>query len=385
MPVADSHFKIVPIPSAEFSPRANKAVRLFNARFSENELRIVRDNGGAKIQLREVDIEQMRRAAQEIGRECGLPSDNILAAVEKAVSGIKSYGTRSGRRNFVDYDKERKVRNRAAKEKARDKLGYAHGEFSQTDNPPPPRFVNAIVHGDGAAVLKKLPDNCIDLVFTSPPYNFGLDYARTEDHKKWDEYFSKLFAVLEECIRVVKYGGRIIINVQPLYSDYMPSHHAIGEFFRRRGLIWRGEILWEKNNYNCKYTAWGSWKSPASPYLKYSWEFVEVFCKGSLKKNGDRVNADITADEFKKWVYGKWSIAPERRMKKYGHPAMFPEELARRVLRLFSFRGDIVLDPFNGAGTTTAVAKKNGRRFLGIDISEEYCRTARERTDKVLL
>ena len=103
-------------------------------------------------------------------------------------------------------------------------------------------------------------------------------------------------------------------------------------------LIWKGEILWEKNNYNCKYTAWGSWKSPSNPYLKYTWEFIEVFCKGTLQKPGNRVDADISADDFKKWVVGKWSIAPERNMKAFDHPAVFPEELARRVIQLFQFQ-----------------------------------------------
>ena len=210
-----------------------------------------------------------------------------------------------------------------------------------------------------------------------------MDYAQGGDDHDWDKYFNELFSIFTECIRVIKYGGRIIINVQPLYSDYMPSHHIIGEFFRKQGLIWRGEIMWEKNNYNCKYTAWGSWKSPSNPYLKYSWEFLEVFCKGSLKKDGDRAAADIEADEFKKWVYGKWSIAPSREMKKYDHPAMFPEELARRALRLFSFRGDLVLDPFCGVGTAAVVAKKTGRRYLGIDISDKYCQGARKRLSEI--
>jgi DNA modification methylase len=149
-------------------------------------------------------------------------------------------------------------------------------------------------------------------------------------------------------------------------------------------MIWKGEILWEKNNYNCKYTAWGSWKSPSNPYLKYTWEFVEIFSKGNLKKTGLPENADITPDEFKEWVVAKWSIAPERRMKEYGHPAMFPEKLAERVLKLFSFKGDIVLDPFNGVGTTTAVAKKLGRQFVGIDISPEYCDIANKRIESAL-
>ena len=144
-------------------------------------------------------------------------------------------------------------------------------------------------------------------------------------------------------------------------------------------LIWRGEILWEKNNYNCKYTSWGSWKSPSSPYLKYTWEFIEIFCKGDLKHNGDANNIDITAEEFKEWVVAKWSIGPEKNMKKFGHPAMFPKKIVERVLKLFSYKNDIILDPFNGVGTTTLVASLLDRNYLGIDISEKYCDTARKR------
>jgi len=170
-----------------------------------------------------------------------------------------------------------------------------------------------------------------------------------------------------------------LVNIQPLFSDYIPSHQIISNFFIKEHLIWKGEILWEKNNYNCKYTAWGSWKSPSNPYLKYTWEFIEIFCKGTLKHQGDRERIDISADEFKKWVVAKWSIAPERNMKQYDHPAMFPEELVERVLKLFSFQDDLILDPFNGVGTTTVVAKRLKRRYLGIDISDEYCEKANKR------
>ena len=148
-------------------------------------------------------------------------------------------------------------------------------------------------------------------------------------------------------------------------------------------MIWKGEILWEKNNYNCKYTAWGSWKSPSSPYLKYTWEFLEIYCKGDLKKAGKKDKIDITDEEFKDWVVAKWSIVPERNMKKFGHPAMFPEELVRRALKLFSFKDDIILDPFNGVGTTTFVAQKLGRKYLGIDTSGKYCQKARERLNEL--
>ena len=231
--------------------------------------------------------------------------------------------------------------------------------------------------------MKNIPDNCIDIVCTSPPYNFGLSYDTNEDAVDWNAYFEKLFVIFRECIRVLKYGGRFVVNVQPLFSDYIPSHHIISNFFMENKMIWKGEILWEKNNYNCKMCSYGSWKSPSSPYLKYTWEFIEVYCKGDLKKVGLPENADISTDEFKSWVVAKWSIASERRMKEYGHPAMFPENLVERVLKLFSYKGDIVLDPFNGVGTTTVVAKKFDRKYLGIDISDEYCKSAKRRLEGV--
>lgn len=275
---------------------------------------------------------------------------------------------------------ERKVKDRKIKEKVRAKHYYSlDHSFSDLNNQLPVQYINQIICGDSLQVLKNLPDNCIDLIFTSPPYNFGLDYNGQNDAVFWDNYFKTLFKILKECIRILKFGGRIIVNVQPLYSDYIPSHHMVSKFLLDNKMIWKGEIIWEKNNYNCKYTAWGSWKSPSNPYLKYTWEFLEIFSKGDLKKAGDRNKIDITADEFKKWVVGKWSIAPERNMQQFNHPAMFPEELATRVIKLFSYQDDIVLDPFNGVGTTTKVAYHLARKYLGIDIDGNYCKTAQQR------
>jgi len=257
-------------------------------------------------------------------------------------------------------------------------------EFKKEVNDVPAKYTNKIICGASESVLKKLPDNFIDLIFTSPPYNFGLEYNGSADDHVWENYFSKLFAIFDECVRILKYGGRIIVNVQPLFSDYIPTHHIISNYFMKKKLIWKGEVLWEKNNYNCKYTSWGSWKSPSSPYLKYTWEFIEIFCKGNLKKTGQKENIDITADEFKSWVTAKWSIAPERNMKNFDHPAMFPEELVSRVLKLFSFKNDFVLDPFNGVGTTTKIAHNLQRKYLGIDINKEYCEKAEERVNYLL-
>ena len=292
---------------------------------------------------------------------------------------IRSFSSSNGKIVFKSFNKYKRVKNKKENSKKRLAYEYYKKEFSKTNNELNKKFINKIHCADSLDIIKKFPDNCIDIVLTSPPYNFGINYENTNDVNIWEDYFNKLFNIFRECVRVLKDSGRIIINVQPMFSDYIPTHHLISNFFLKEGLIWKGEIIWEKNNYNCKYCTWGSWKSPSSPYLKYSWEFVEIFCKNSLKKEGDKNNIDIEAEEFKKWVYGKWSIAPERNMKKYKHDAMFPEELVKRLLKLFSYKNDIVLDPFNGAGTTTKVAKQLNRKFIGIDISEEYCKTAEDR------
>jgi DNA modification methylase len=355
-------------------------LNLFNF-FPREDIDFELDSDGLIIYLKELDFLKFKKQVEiEIKKTTDQESKNLLHTILEKIEKIKSYGLKGKKRLYVDYNKERKVKNREEKEASRGKYYYAIGNnFSKINDKLPEQFLNKIIVGDSEFVLKQLPDNCIDLIFTSPPYNFGLDYENHQDGVDWEKYFEKLFSIFKQCIRVLKYGGRIIVNVQPLFSDYVPIHHIISNFFMENKLIWKGEILWDKHNYNCKYTAWGSWKSPSNPYLKYTWEFLEIFCKGDLKHEGDDKMADITADEFKKWVYAKWDIQPEYNMKKYGHPAMFPEELVERVLKLFSFKGDIILDPFNGVGTTTAVAKRLSRNYLGIDISKEYCKKAEER------
>ena len=408
-------FKQIKLKKAEKATSQTIAViSAFNEHFKPTKLWVEMNHTHVLIHVREVDMKYVERVIQSLTERYQLEDRSILHQIEQAINKVKSYGLKGKKRTYVDYNKERKVTERDKKKQQRRTLHDTSSVFvpeqsTQSLTSPlvrdqspctepvsfttlsslaeeslvPPFARDQIICADSATLLKKLPNNCVDLVFTSPPYNFGLTYNNDkEDVSDWNQYFHQLFLILDECIRIVKHGGRIAVNIQPLFSDYIPSHHIVSHFLLQRGLIWRSEILWEKNNYNCKYTTWGSWKSPANPYLKYSWEFIEIFCKGDRKKSGQASNADITAEEFKKWVYGKWSIASDRG-NKYGHPAMFPEELALRVLKLFSFRGDFVIDPFNGVGTTTVVAKKNGRHYLGIDISPEYCEMARWRLSEL--
>ena len=365
---------------SELDDQGKLALKELNSFFNPLDFNVATHESTLTVNLRALDFQQFSLIKNTIEADCGVDNGNILNEIEKSINAIKSYGIKNGKRLYIDYNSERKVKNRVAKEGRRGKYFYAQNhQYIDQNNELPESLNNQIICGDSQTVLQRLPNNCVDLIFTSPPYNFGLEYESSADDYNWDAYFKKLFCILDECIRVLKYGGRLIINVQPLFSDYIPSHHLISKHCIKRKLIWKGEVLWEKNNYNCKYTAWGSWKSPSNPYLKYTWEFIEIFCKGEMKKTGEKENIDISADEFKEWVVAKWSVSPERKMKKYDHPAMFPETLAERVLKLFSYKNDIILDPFNGAGTTTAVAKRLNRGFLGIDISELYCKTARDR------
>ena len=356
-----------------------KLVNAFNKNFPKKDAYMFLNEESLHIMLKQLDMIKYREFLDGLNI-----STDLTNKAFDIIDSIGSYGLKGSKRLFSGYNAERKVINRKAKEQSRSKHYYANDHnFSKVNNELPSEYENKIICADSSEFLKKLPDNCIDIIFTSPPYNFGLDYDSHNDTARWNDYFDMLFAIFKECIRVLKYGGRFVVNVQPLYSDYIPIHHIISNFFIQNKMIWKGEIIWEKNNYNCKYSSWGSWKSPSSPYLKYTWEFVEVFCKGDLKKRGSKEDIDITIDEFKSWIVAKWNIAPERNMNEFGHPAMFPENLVERVLKLFSYINDVVLDPFNGVGTTTVVAKRTGRRYLGIDISEEYCKTAQKRIDEM--
>lgn len=367
-------------PRSGLSETSRKRVADFFDEFDGRVCFEEEDKNEVRIFVNSLDFEKLETKATELrSAEKDGDASSLIDDFVDALGKVGSYGLNNGKRVYAGFNRERKVKNR--KEKSKKRTGaVAPGEKAKAlENELPTEYENKIICADSLKVLRKLPDNCIDLMITSPPYNFGLDYGSDEDDKRWEEYFAQLFRILDETIRVLKSGGRMIINVQPLFSDYIPTHHIVSKHLLDAGMLWKGEIIWEKNNYNCKYTAWGSWKSPSSPYLKYTWEFIEVFCKEDLRHPGKSEDIDVSAEEFKKWVVAKWAVAPERKMEEYGHPAMFPEKLVERCLKLFSFRNDVVLDVFNGAGTTTAVARKLSRRYLGIDVSRKYCAVAEKR------
>jgi DNA modification methylase len=268
--------------------------------------------------------------------------------------------------------------------------------------PPVPRkkdwWWDAILCGDSRKVLSHLPAESVHLAITSPPYNVGLRYDSHDDRMPYERYLEWLMPVWSELYRVLVPGGRFALNVAPTsIKNFRPIHYDMTHQLEGLGFMMRTEILWYKQVMR-RRTAWGSWRSPSNPHIIPSWEYVLVFSKGSWTLEGDKSLADITADEFKTFSDGFWRIAPETRGRqpfldslypprrgrtkpeaKEGHPAPFPEELIYRLIKYYSYQGNIILDPFGGIGTVAAVAHRTGRHFVHVDLSEKYCAVSRKR------
>jgi DNA modification methylase len=240
-----------------------------------------------------------------------------------------------------------------------------------------PEITNQILTGDCLEIMKKIKTETVSLVITSPPYNLALDYDKYEDNLSHEDYLKWMKKVWLECKRILRKGGRLIINIAPTgISKFVPIHIDFVNICREIGLTYRAEIIWYKQTIRNR-TAWGSWKSPRNPHVLPSWEYILVFQKDQPNLDGDSNKIDITAEEFKNWSDAYWYIPPETQRK--GHPAPFPEELIKRLIKFYSYQDDIILDPFGGTGTTAFVAKKFGRQFIHIDVSEDYNKVAIER------
>lgn len=220
-----------------------------------------------------------------------------------------------------------------------------------------------------------LPDNSIALAFTSPPYNAGKDY---DDDISLEDYLSLIRRVAGEVYRVLKPGGRYVVNVANLgRKPYIPLHAHFYQVHMQAGFLPMGEIIWQKAKGAAGSCAWGSWRSSRAPRLRDVHEYLLVFAKGSFSRP-EKGESDLTPEEFMESTLSVWEIPPES-ARKVGHPAPFPVGLAARVIKLYSFVGDVVLDPFAGSGTTCVAAQSLGRQYVGFDVSEEYCALARKR------
>ncbi len=224
--------------------------------------------------------------------------------------------------------------------------------------------------------MSELPDNSVHLMITSPPYNVAKEY---DEDLSLEEYLQFLNRVWRETYRVLVPGGRVCINVANLgRKPYIPLHSYIIQGMLEIGYLMRGEIIWNKASSASPSTAWGSWLSAANPVLRDIHEYILIFCKETFsRKRGNKKNT-IKKEQFLEWTKSVWTF-PAVSAKKIGHPAPFPEELPYRLIQLYSFKDDVVLDPFVGSGTTCLVALKTGRNYIGYDNNPEYVKLAEDR------
>ncbi len=236
-----------------------------------------------------------------------------------------------------------------------------------------------ILNGDCVEIMKGLERESIDLVITSPPYNVGKEY---ESELSEDEYYQFLLSVFVQIKRLLKDDGRFCWNVPyQMYSKEM-SHEISQWYFSVKaiyesGLKFRDNITWKQPPQSA--TAWGSFKSASSPWIRHETEAIIIGYKESWKKL-NKGESTITAQDFSKHSKDYWEMPTERRN---GHPAPYPFELVKRCLNLFSYKGDTILDPFIGSGTTAIVCRKLGRNCIGLETSSEYCELAENRLKQI--
>ena len=248
--------------------------------------------------------------------------------------------------------------------------------------PPLPHadWVNHI-YCQSAVNMDQVPANSIGVAFTSPPYNVGKEY----DHDlSLDDYLALMQQVAQEVYRGLVPGGRYIVNIANLgRKPYIPLHAHFYHTLMAVGFLPMGDIIWQKSrgaNGNC---AWGSWQNARAPRLRDIHEYLLVFAKEHYTRP-ERGASDIARDEFLAATLSLWEIPPESATR-VGHPAPFPVALAARVIQLYSYVGDVVLDPFAGSGTTCVAAAMHGRQWVGYDISPTYCALAEQRIGAVLV
>ena len=231
--------------------------------------------------------------------------------------------------------------------------------------------------GDSRQVLKTIPDESIDFVATSPPYNIRKDYGIYKDNLSQDEYLSFMKEILKECYRVLKDDGRMAFNFPHVTRiENNDKHFPILDYsklFIDIGFNVRELLVWYKskegNICTNRSTAWGSWLSASNPHMRGNEEYIIIVNKNLWKKESGSKISDITEEEFRIYTKSSWYISEE---KNRSHPAPFPIDIPLRLIKLYTFVGDTVLDPFVGSGTTLRACEISGRNGIGIDLNPEY-------------
>ncbi|MCG2735094.1 MAG: site-specific DNA-methyltransferase [Candidatus Methanoperedenaceae archaeon] len=232
------------------------------------------------------------------------------------------------------------------------------------------------IYCKSSEIMDDIPDYSVHLMVTSPPYNVKKEY---DEDLSLEEYRKLLKTVFKETYKKLVTGGRACINVANLgRKPYIPLHSYIIEDMLDIGFFMRGEIIWNKASSASPSTAWGSWQSAANPVLRDIHEYILVFSKESFsRKRGAKINT-ITAENFIEWTKSVWTF-PAVSARSIGHPAPFPQELPHRLIQLYTFKEDVILDPFCGSGTACLAAVKDGRHYIAYDIEKKYVELANQR------
>ena len=247
-------------------------------------------------------------------------------------------------------------------------------------NDCPKDLENKIICGK-AQDMSSIPDNSLHLMITSPPYNVSKEYDQDLSLK---DYLQMLENVFEETHRILVNGGRACINVANLgRKPYIALSDHISKIMNDIGFNMRGEIIWNKSASASPSTAWGSWMSASNPTLRDIHEYILIFSKGSYesqrkKEEKEHRKNTISRENFIEWTKSIWTFNTES-AKRVGHPAPFPIDLPYRLIQLYSFTNDVVLDPFMGSGTTAIAALKCNRKYIGFETNPEYVELAERR------
>lgn len=249
---------------------------------------------------------------------------------------------------------------------------------------------NVVLDTDGITLyngdflrLDGIESQSIDLIVTSPPYNIDIQYGSTNDNLSYDEYLNFSDEWLRKCYDLCRSDGRLCLNI-PLDKNKGGQQSVCADFTTiAKSIGWRyhSSIIWNEGNVS-RRTAWGSWLSASAPYVIAPVETIVVLYKESWKKTRGERKSDIERQEFMDWTNGLWTFNGQSKKGAGGHPTAFPLELPKRCIKLFSFVGDTIFDPFVGSGSSLIAASTLGRRGIGVEIDSNYCQIALSRLEK---